>query len=105
METLVMPMNYVELQEDEMMYLDGGWNAGQIVKNIVGFAAITGIGWVANYVKQIVATNPGIGFWEMTSKIGGSLVSGFWALPWWAKIAAIGTGAAVVYALGEWDLF
>lgn len=24
METLVMPMNYVELQEDEMMYLDGG---------------------------------------------------------------------------------
>ncbi|MBS4761200.1 hypothetical protein KG089_00590 [Carnobacteriaceae bacterium zg-ZUI252] len=23
METLVMPMNYVELQEDEMMYLDG----------------------------------------------------------------------------------
>lgn len=105
METIVLPNNFVELQDDEMMYLDGGWNIGQVVKNFVGFGAITGLAWMGNYIRRIAAANPNISYWSLTAKVGGSLARGFWALPWWAKLAGATAAGAVVYALGEWDLF
>lgn len=35
---LVMPNNYVVLEEEEMMYLDGGWSASVLGNNLWGAA-------------------------------------------------------------------
>ncbi len=33
---LVLPNNYVEIEEEEMMYLDGGWSTTMLIKNLSG---------------------------------------------------------------------
>lgn len=105
MDTMVLPNNFVELQDDEMMYLDGGWSIGQVIKNFAVFGAITGLTWLGNYIKAIAAANPNISYWSLAYKVGYSIAKGFSLLPWWAKIATVSAGVAVVYALGQWDIF
>lgn len=103
METLVMPMNYVELQEDEMMYLDGGWDAKKIVPNAMKLAAAAGGTWIFTQIANFARANTHLGFWSMVSKMGGTAAKVLWALPWWAKLLGFAAGAAVIWALGEYD--
>ena len=102
---LVLPQNYASMDEDEMMYIDGGWSYRQVIKNAVGLAAIAGLSYVGNAIANFVRANPGLGLWKTVAKISVTAAKALWALPWWAKVAGLAAGACVVYALGTWDIF
>lgn len=86
METLVMPMNYVELQEDEMMYLDGGgiprWTLSFAIDALllatpVGLSAaplkFLGKEAAASLVKRIAPQVAGIAGWALRQVLGGAI--------------------------------
>lgn len=102
---LVLPRNYVEIEQEEMMYLDGGWSTKQVLKNLTGLAAVAGMAGVAKHIKTVIKNKPGIGFWALVAKTGTSAKAAFILLPTWAKVGTLGLGAAVIYALGTWDIF
>lgn len=102
---LSLPMNYVELEQEEMMYLDGGWSINQVVRNCVGLASVAGLAWVADSIKTVARENPELNFWGLTGKVSVTAAKAFWALPWWAKVAGLGAGAATIWAMGEYDLW
>lgn len=56
---LVLPKDYVELEQEEMMYLDGGWNGPwnsvKTVTNVINFAIVAVPG--ASAIKSARALN------------------------------------------------
>ncbi len=59
---LVLPKNYVEIEEEEMMYLDGGWQFTGLYNSVVAFginAIVNGImgGETASTVMRILGSN------------------------------------------------
>lgn len=101
---LVMPMNYEFLEQDEMMYLDGGWSWQQAVNNAIGVTAVGTLAFVENYLRKAFIANKGASLGTMIAKVSVQAAKAFWVLPWWAKIAGLAAGAAVVYAFGTWDI-
>ncbi|MFM1552272.1 hypothetical protein ABGF31_07835, partial [Helcococcus ovis] len=81
------------------------WSPEQVLKNLTGLAAVAGMATVANHIRNVIKDNPGIGFWALVAKTGSTAKAAFVLLPFWAKIGTIGVGAAVIYALGTWDIF
>ena len=102
---LQMPTNYVEIDRDEMEYVDGGWDPRIVLKNAVGMTAVAGLAWVGNAITSFVRANPNLGLGTYIVKIGGTALRAFWALPLWAKALCVATAASMVYALGTWDIF
>lgn len=102
METLVMPMNYVELQEDEMMYLDGGFDPFLVAQNLLKIGGSIWGGYLLTQAGMIMldAARQGIGFWGAVQKVGHVAWQVFKYLPFWAQVA-VGVGtAATIWALG-----
>lgn len=68
METLVMPMNYVELQEDEMMYLDGGLYISQgTAQGVLGALMMN----PATIISGVIAYSAGVKIINYFSNFGG----------------------------------
>ncbi|CAM3592857.1 hypothetical protein ERUR111494_01750 [Erysipelothrix urinaevulpis] len=84
---LVMPMNYELLKQEEMMYLDGGWSAYTVAKNLTNLAAMGIAGAMLASVGKIMwnAARKGISFTESVAKIavGVSVGGTVWALGTW----------------------
>ncbi len=103
--TLKLPQNYVEIEEEEMMYLDGGWNLQNVRNNAIGLSGVAWLGWVGRGILRVISQNPNIKFWSLVAKMATYAKTVFTALPFWAKIAAIGGAGAAAYALGTWSIF
>lgn len=107
-QELVLPQNYVELTEDEMMYLDGGWSKKTLVTNLKdiwnkhpvfgGIFKANGISWGLLGAYALGRAS------YLLTRIGlaiGSISAACWVVG--AAIAAAGGGA--VFALGTWHIF
>lgn len=110
---LTLLMNYVELDQEEIMYLDGGWSMSVLVANLEGALKKGGaiatavysiarlIGKDVKLIKFMSATASwivGKVGWLVTKVV--SLVGGFWA----GFIAGMAT-AGVVWATGTYRMF
>ena len=107
MEALILPQNYVEITEDEMMYLDGGWSAGTFGKNLYGLAERGGVicTAIAGLAKALGKASPaalktltGACSWvigKVSTLIGKivSLIGGFWA----GFLAGLSAALAITY--------
>lgn len=100
---LVLPNNYVELEQEEMMYVDGGWSAGLTGKNLIKLGSSIWAGYLLVQAGKIMLANANIGFWGAVAKVGYAAKTAFMLLPLWAKVA-VGVGtAATIWALGTWE--
>lgn len=105
---LVLPNNYVEIEEDEMMYLDGGsWSTFN--KNMRGAfnrfsnlsRALKTAGWTYGYLGKMLANAATYGYWWAVANFGFPVV----------KIATIVAGviggivAASGVTAGVWYLY
>lgn len=92
---LVLPGNYVEVTEEEMMYLDGGWSAGVFGKNLYGLAERGGVicTAIAGLAKALGRANP-----RALTKLTG-------ALSWVAGKVSYGIGRVVGLIGGFWAGF
>ncbi len=73
MSTLVLPNNYVEVSDNEMMYLDGGGFSGSVFyKNVRGLTGYFRGAWgaVFSFLKSAKDT---ISYWAATTKLGGAV--------------------------------
>lgn len=92
METLVMPMNYVELQEDEMMYLDGGlswWETGLIMGAAIAVGGVLTVAFATGQI-WLAAKILGIGFKAYIQQAGVAQVASIVA-------TSLGASFAMVY--------
>lgn len=106
--TMNMPQNYVELDQEEMMYLDGGWSASTFYKSasrLASHAYQLGIGIVGAAIYDWIKSNRSTSFTKAVAKLAGTAWKAFRLLPWWAQVAAGVGGAAVIWAMGTWVLF
>ncbi|MCD6631718.1 hypothetical protein LSG16_02570 [Lactococcus cremoris] len=107
-QELVLPQNYVELTEDEMMYLDGGWSVKILATNLkdlwnkrpvfAGIFKANGISWGALGALALGRAS------YLITRIGvaiGSIAAANWVVG--ATIAALAGGA--IFALGTWHVF
>lgn len=102
---LVLPNNYVELEQEEMMYLDGGWSGYTVARNLWNLAAMGWAGALLVGAGNVMwnAAKSGVSFWGAVAKVGYAAKEAFALLPLWAKIA-VGVGtAATIWALGTWE--
>ena len=102
---LAMPTSYVDIDRDEMEYVDGGWSIKTVLNNAIGMTAVAGLAWCGNAIKNFIRSNPGLSINQYVVKIGSTAVRAFWALPIWAKALCVATAASMVYALGTWEIF
>jgi len=105
MNTMVLPENYVELEQEEMMYLDAGWSRDIFIKNAINLSYKSGIGWIGRSFWNYATNYAGAGYWNMISDMGATAARVFWALPVWAQVAGLAAGAAVIFAMGTWYIF
>ena len=98
---LVLPNNYVALDEEEMMYLDGG---GPNIKALLGVPAVA---FAARALWNFMTSNNAAtwDYIQTTARMAWAGVKMFWMLPAWAKLAGVVAGVAFIYAIGTWSLF
>lgn len=111
--TLRLPNNYVEIEEEEMMYLDGGWSSSIARSNLKGIKS-----WLQKHapsrvlaqtgaiseINNIVKYYAGASYARVASLIGSALAKvsavisavGNWV---WVLVIGVAT-AAGTYALG-----
>lgn len=85
-----MPMNYVELQEDEMMYLDGG-DAYTFINNVRGI-------WDRS--AGVRAGLRGVGFGNIWAAVSGAAMHGYWWAVGKFGFAAVKIGMIVAGVVG-----
>ena len=103
--TLKLPNNYRLIEEEEMMYTEGGWSTQKVIENLSKAATVWYIGWAATNVAKFVRANWNLSFWQMVGK-GFSVFGRFlFALPWWAKIGFGVVTTAAIWALGQYNVF
>ena len=111
---MVLPASYAVIEEEEMMYLDGGWSSKTFGRNLYGLAerggvicsAIFGLAKALGRVnpKALITLNAGLN-WVIGKVSGGiakvvSLIGGFWA----GFLAGLGSALAIGY-LGNKRVF
>lgn len=92
--TLSLPQNYVEIEQEEMMYLDGGWSKRVLGKNLLGI-----YNWASNRMGRGVGLAlRQVGFYNVAYSCA------YYASPatTGAIVAAIGKGAATLLKYGPW---
>lgn len=100
---MVMPSTYRALENDEMMYLEGGWDWNTLTANIkgiwqksAGFRAATP--W--KNVWSITVSAVKYAYTWVCAMAGNAAIVG-----WWIAGTVIATGAAATFALGQWRMF
>ncbi|HEL1842675.1 TPA: hypothetical protein TX081_000870 [Streptococcus suis] len=104
---LVMPNNYVVLEEEEMMYLGGGWSASVLGNNLWGaakkfavvFSVVNAMAKSLGYVNAgaLAALKGSFSFivgkisWAIGKFVG--IIGGFWT----GFLAGFSAGAALTY--------
>ncbi|MEE1281545.1 MAG: hypothetical protein UHK60_04720 [Acutalibacteraceae bacterium] len=86
---LVMPSNFVAIENDEMEYVEGGWSFGRLCSNICGLAGmLSGVKWLAQktVVKGKTVWTWIVGGYNLAKTKAISMLSGF--------VAKIGLSAA-----------
>ena len=102
---LQLPNSYVEIERDEMEYVDGGWSAYKVGVNLLRIGAAAWGGYLLVQAGNIMlqAARAGISFWGAVAKVGYAAKQAFILLPLWAKVA-VGVGtSATIWALGTYD--
>lgn len=94
---LVLPNNYVEIEEEEMMYLDGGWSWKMLGKNLLG---------VYNWASRTQSKGVGmalraVGFASVAKNLAYGVVPG--SMNYVAGIMA--KAATKLVALAPWAAF
>lgn len=104
---LVLPNNYVALEEEEMMYLDGGWSKDTAISNIKALLGLPAVAFAARALWNFMTSNNAetLSYFKTTAKMAWAGVKMCWMLPTWAKLVGVGAGAAFIYAIGTWSLF
>ena len=64
-----------------------------------------GIGIVGAAIYDWIKSDRNTSFTKAVGKLAATAAKAFWALPWWAKLAAGVGGAAVIWAMGTCVLF
>jgi len=105
MNTMVLPQNYVELEQEEMMYLDAGWDINTFIRNAIGLSNHQGMHWVGGALAGFAAANRHMKFPQLAAHLAGTAWHAFRYLPLWAQVAVAVSGAGAIYAMGEWALF
>jgi len=115
-QTLKLPQNYVEIEQEEMMYLEGGWSKRTLGKNCMGI-----YNWASNKMgKGLSMALRQIGFYSMAyqcayaaapsatstivavlAKAAGTIAS----YNFWVGLAAIGVLLAGAAYLGTYRVF
>ena len=104
---LVLPNNYVALEEEEMMYLDGGWSKYTAISNIKALLGVPAVAFTARALWNFMTSNNAEtwSYIKTTAKMAWAGVKMCWMLPTWAKLVGVGAGATFIYAIGTWSLF
>ena len=103
---LVMPSNYAMMDEEEMMYVEGGkWSGRQVLRNVCGIIAVFSLGYAGAAFRNFVAANKGLSYGKMLLKAGVTLLNFIKAAPWQVKVLIGVSTAVTLYALGTSDLF
>lgn len=104
---LVLPNYYVALEEEEMMYLDGGWSKRMVISNVKALLGVPAVAFAARALWNFMNSN-NAATWSYMKTVGKMAWAGvkmFWMLPNWAKLTGVAAGAAFIYAIGKWSLF
>lgn len=103
--TIIMPSSYAVMDNEEKMYVEGGWSGKQVLKNVCGIIAVFSLGYAGAAFRNFVAANKGLSYGKMLLKAGAALWNFIKAAPWQVKVVIGVSTAATLYALGTWDLF
>ncbi|MCY6353776.1 hypothetical protein [Clostridium sp. ZS2-4] len=102
---MVLPSNYVEIDREEMTYIEEGWNWSIFRNNMIGLAAFgVSVGYLGQkalkvigsntvYLRVVAAASPYV------AKIG-SFFGG-----WIGAVVFVGSAAAAIYYLGNKKVF
>lgn len=103
---LVLPKNYVEIEEEEMLYLDGGWNwsLSKAKKNAKALLATPALAFVGKALWSVM-NKKGVTFAKTVAQTAWATAKAIWALPWWAKVLGFAGAACFVAAIGTWAIF
>lgn len=103
---LVLPNNYVEIEEEEMMYLDGGWSwsVTKARRNTKALMACPTLAFVGRALWAVM-NKKGVTFAKTVAKTAWVAAKAFWALPWYAKLMGFAAGAGFIAAIGTWAIF
>lgn len=105
---LQMPTSYVDIDRDEMEYVDGGWSPSILANNLKGlynkyaFArnALVGSGITLAVIRQIAAGSATYLYTQIAATLGTIAAAN------WVVGAVIGvTASAAFYAMGTWSIF
>lgn len=106
--SLNLPAQYAELEQEEMIHLDGGWNIKTFAFNIAGFAAIS---TAASYIASQISKYLGSGYASKSiANLTGNvsfLVDkiGFLAGGWVGFVLGCLAAGAIIWYLGENRVF
>lgn len=94
--TINLPRNYVEIEEEEMMYLDGG-DGKNFAKNIYGIAKSAALKRAAGIPSMAALAK--IGYWTAVTTYPAAVakIASWTGNPIIIGIAALGAVAAVTY--------
>lgn len=62
---LVMPSSYAVMDNEEKMYVEGGWSGKQVLKNVCGIIAVFSLGYAGAAFRNFVAANKGLSYGKM----------------------------------------
>lgn len=102
---LVMPSSYAMMDEEEMSYVEGGWSMDQMLQNLFGLTACFSLGYVGNALINFTKANMGMGLGQFIVEMGSTAWHFVKCLPWQLQVLTGFSIAAVVYSLGEFDIF
>jgi hypothetical protein len=105
--TLQMPQNYVEMTDEEMMYVDGGWSWSTAQRNVKAMLATPAAYYVGKILWNYMCGERGNArtYANMVWKTSVSAAKAFYLLPWQMKLLGLAAGAAFIYSIGTWSIF
>ena len=102
---MVLPNNYVALEQEEMMYLDGGWTWSTFRNNMIGLAAFgAAVGYLGKQVLKLVGTNTA--YSAVVAVASGTVAKiGSFFGGWIGAVVFGVSAAAAIYYLGNNRVF
>ncbi len=106
--TLKLPQNYVEIEEEEMMYLDGGWSWSTLGRNLNNLRiryssvsrALVGSGISVGSIYKMMRGIAPLAY----SKIA-AILGSITAANWVVGAAVFVLGASAVWVMGTYNVF
>jgi|SRR5690554_4416017 len=102
---MVLPSNYIEVEQEEMMYLDGGWSWVTFRNNMLGLVAFgTAVGLLGKKVAKLMGSNTA--YLKVVAAVGPTVAKIGSFFGGWIGLVVFGvSAAAAIYYLGNNRVF